>query len=132
MFIESSSPQRLGDKAWLASDPIQPTTGSCLTFWYNMNGAGIGTLNVYYMNSTNNKIFSMSGNHGDVWMKGNVTLVSTQPFKILFEAIRGQNYRGDIALDDIDVAPGYCSLQTTASPVTTPQPTLGKSIHNLH
>ncbi|XP_033751986.1 MAM and LDL-receptor class A domain-containing protein 1-like [Pecten maximus] len=128
MFIESSSPQRLGDKAWLASDPIQPTTGSCLTFWYNMNGAGIGTLNVYYMNSTNNKIFSMSGNHGDVWMKGNVTLVSTQPFKILFEAIRGQNYRGDIALDDIDVAPGYCSLQTTASPVTTPQPTLATLI----
>lgn len=39
MFIESSS-NRAGDKAQLQSEILNPTTGSCLVFYYNMNGAG--------------------------------------------------------------------------------------------
>ena len=39
-FIETSSPRRTGDKAWLLSDQLAPTTGSCLTFWYSMYGSG--------------------------------------------------------------------------------------------
>lgn len=40
VFIESSTPQNVGDKAWLVSESLQPTTGACLTFWYNMYGSG--------------------------------------------------------------------------------------------
>ena len=40
MFIETSAPRVRGDKAWLLSDQLQPTTGSCLTFWYSMYGSG--------------------------------------------------------------------------------------------
>jgi len=40
MFIETSAPRLQGDKARLKSDMITPTTGSCLTFWYNMHGKG--------------------------------------------------------------------------------------------
>ena len=74
----------------------------------------------------NNTIFTMTGNHGDVWMKGNHSITSTTQFSIIFEAIRGRDYTGDIALDDITLNSGICSLQTTPSSITSPGPTLGK------
>ena len=40
VFIETSAPRKVGDKAWLKSDQLAATSGSCLTFWYNMYGQG--------------------------------------------------------------------------------------------
>ena len=40
IFIETSAPRKVGDKAWLKSGQVPATTGSCLTFWYNMYGTG--------------------------------------------------------------------------------------------
>ena len=50
MFIESSNPQKVGDKAWLVSELLKPTTGACLTFWYSMYGTGKSVLSVNYYN----------------------------------------------------------------------------------
>ncbi|CAF5132782.1 unnamed protein product, partial [Rotaria socialis] len=36
IFIESSVPQKPGDRARLASPSIPPTTSSCLAFYYHM------------------------------------------------------------------------------------------------
>lgn len=49
VFIDASTPRKLGDKAILRSQVFSRTAGSgrCLTFWYHMAGSGIGTLNVY-------------------------------------------------------------------------------------
>ena len=50
VYIETSSPRNRGDKAWLQSGLIQPTTvtsGRCLKFWYHMWGYHVDTLNVY-------------------------------------------------------------------------------------
>lgn len=36
VFIESSLPQQPGDRAWLASPSLPPTTATCLIFYYHM------------------------------------------------------------------------------------------------
>ena len=46
MFIESSSPRVKGDTASLLSQPFFLMDDVCLTFFYNMYGAGMGSLNV--------------------------------------------------------------------------------------
>lgn len=83
---------------------------------------GIGALNVYLMNSLGPQqtVFNVSGNKGDVWLKGQATLSYNQAFYILFEGVRGNNFNGDIALDDISVVAGSCGSQPTGS---TPSPT---------
>lgn len=47
MYIESSAPRQPGDRARLVSPTYLPSTGSCLTFYYNMYGLTMGTLKVY-------------------------------------------------------------------------------------
>jgi hypothetical protein len=36
-FIEASAPRVQGDRAWLQSPLMQPTTTVCLNFWYVMD-----------------------------------------------------------------------------------------------
>ena len=45
-YLEASFPRKPGEKTWLVSQNFQPTTGGCFSFWYNMNGRNIGTLNI--------------------------------------------------------------------------------------
>ena len=48
MFMESSDPHHFGDKARLRSVSFNSTSSSvCLSFWYHMNGAHMGTLYVH-------------------------------------------------------------------------------------
>ena len=73
-------------------------------------------------------MFSASGNKGQAWLKGQSTITTSNAYSIIFEATKGTNYKGDIALDDISVLPGICSLQTTGEPTQpTVAPTLCKS-----
>lgn len=44
--------------------------------------------------------------------------------QIAFEAVRGYSYRGDIALDEIKLAPGGCDTPATAAPSSTTQTVL--------
>ncbi len=50
LYIEASSPRLAGDKARLVSEQFNNIVSSkrCLTFWYHMYGADIGSLNVIY------------------------------------------------------------------------------------
>jgi len=58
--------QRIGDNAklQLAVPKNYRNSSSCLTFYYYMNGATMGTLNVINGNDT---IFTKSGDQGDFW-----------------------------------------------------------------
>jgi len=82
-----------------------------------MYGFHIGTLNVRLGNSV---IFTKSGPQGNKWVKAEVQLKQTGLQKISFEGIRGNEYSGDIALDDISVGP--CG---SVVPPTQPPPTQG-------
>ncbi|EDO47787.1 predicted protein [Nematostella vectensis] len=116
IYIETSSPRQPNDKAWLQSGLVQPTTGNsgkCLKFWYHMYGDHVDTLNVYRtQGSSKIKIWSRTGTQGNTWRYGQVDLISTSAFNVIFEGVRGKSYMGDIALDDLDIADGACPTQT--------------------
>ena len=77
MYIETSSPRQYGDNAKLEFSVSSSDIGklSCLEFYYHMYGDTINTLNVY---NGNTKIFTKSGNQGNVWMFGKVTMTTLQ------------------------------------------------------
>lgn len=47
-YIESSVPQKYGDKAWLVSEVVESPMGACLDFWYHMKGLTTGNLTVLH------------------------------------------------------------------------------------
>ena len=65
MYIETSSPRRPGDKAKLVVTVPNNGETSCLSFYYHMYGATVGTLNVY---SGNSKVFNISGYQSNNWI----------------------------------------------------------------
>ncbi|XP_055957691.1 MAM and LDL-receptor class A domain-containing protein 1-like [Patella vulgata] len=127
MYVEASSPIKTGDKAWLMSEELKATSGSCLQFWYNMYGAGTGSLNVYTVSgtATPDLVFNQTGNKGNRWYEASVDIISSAGYQIRFEGVKGPSYTSDIGLDDVDVTIGVCSSHplTLTPAVTTPQPT---------
>ncbi|XP_066300034.1 MAM and LDL-receptor class A domain-containing protein 1-like [Branchiostoma lanceolatum] len=110
VYTETSSPRAPGDIARLTSAVYPQTSGQCLEFYYHMLGADIGTLNVYASVAGNRgfPIWTLSGEQGNLWTIARVTVSTTGDFQIVFEGIRGSNYRGDIAVDDVALTDGPC------------------------
>ncbi|XP_028396414.1 MAM and LDL-receptor class A domain-containing protein 2-like [Dendronephthya gigantea] len=125
VFIETSSPRRQGDKAYLASPSV--SGAQCLKFSYHMYGASIGSLIVYQsMNGRMTEVSKMSGDQGNQWKKAEVELPSANNYKVIFSGVRGSNYQGDIALDEISITSGKCSGSPgTPPPPVTPRPPSG-------
>ncbi|XP_061172151.1 MAM and LDL-receptor class A domain-containing protein 1-like [Saccostrea echinata] len=126
IYIESSRPRRRGDNAVLLSSMYNTaqTQDQCkVTFYYNMNGPTMGTLNVYTKDTNNHlsKVFTVSGNRGDIWVKTTVNLVSPYPFQVLLEGVVGNGYYSDIAIDDTVFSKGCKKLnQTFPTSITIP------------
>ncbi|XP_034558606.1 MAM and LDL-receptor class A domain-containing protein 2 [Notolabrus celidotus] len=81
----------------------QASTTCTLHFYYNMFGEDIEGLRVLLNEGPRSTtLWWLSGNHGDSWHHGEVTVGRTpQDFTILFEASRAFTKRGHIAVDDI-------------------------------
>ena len=97
-----------------------------------MFGSGIGELNVYVRpiggSQGDRKIWALNGDAGNNWYMAQAPVASSKPFKvrnnvfsttfldflttfpfqIVFEGIVGKNSLGNIAIDDVSVAPGVC------------------------
>ncbi len=71
MYIETSSPRQPGDNAKLNTPSLQFSGKMCLTFYYHMYGASVGTLNVMI---NGNKVFTASGNKGNKWLRAMVNV----------------------------------------------------------
>ena len=87
MYIETSLPRRKGQKARLISPSYKSLpSGRCFQFWYHMYGKDIGTLNVYTKtktsSSTNNLVWSRSGDRGNVWKVAQFTVKGTIDFQV--------------------------------------------------
>ncbi|XP_071956927.1 MAM and LDL-receptor class A domain-containing protein 1-like [Antedon mediterranea] len=117
MFIETSSPQATGDSARLVSEIFDATSGKCVTFWYHMFGLDIGYLNIYVAeyNGTNEvKSWSLYGQQStdqDLWLSGQLGIVSPFKWIVIFEGIKGSDFRGDIAIDDVVFLDNDCQIQ---------------------
>ncbi|XP_044764044.1 uncharacterized protein LOC123320709 [Coccinella septempunctata] len=117
MYIESSS-RNENDTARLVSPVYEKTTeNTCFVFYYHMYGSTIGTLRAYLrmINETGNfrpskAFFEQKGNQGDRWIRS-VHLFDTIPedYQIIIEAVRGNGYVSDIAIDDVSIVQN-CSM----------------------
>ncbi|XP_076084855.1 MAM and LDL-receptor class A domain-containing protein 1-like isoform X1 [Mytilus galloprovincialis] len=125
-YIEVSSPVRNNYVARLMSSSSINAGDHCLTFAYHMFGADtMGDLKISTgVSAPENELFKQSGNHGDQWNKGMVEFTSGAQMKLFIEANRAITFRGDIAVDDIELKKGKCDANpvpngSTNSPTTT-------------
>ncbi|CAL8320128.1 unnamed protein product, partial [Arctogadus glacialis] len=114
LYIESSPPSQKGNVAWLKSQLLAPAgeDGYCLTFWYHMYGATVGSLRVVlqkvdpYEQTT---AWQLNGSQGRDWQMGRLH-VTDQPrvhLAILEARVGGET--GDIAVDDVKLVSGPCA-----------------------
>ncbi|KAM6942984.1 MAM domain-containing glycosylphosphatidylinositol anchor protein 1 [Xenentodon cancila] len=129
MYIEASRPRAQGDKARLLSplfnvSSVRGPKGSgrvpyCVSFYYHMKGKHIGTLNVLLrvrsIAPVDTVAWTKSGEQGLDWRKASIDISPTGPFQIVFEGIRGANFEGDIAIDDVSITIGKCKQENTVS-----------------
>ena len=122
MYIESSPPRLRNDKAHLAYSLPAPKQGSKCTmrYFYHMYGSHAGGLNIYSRDASGNKIqySSVFLDHGDRWLRGQVTFDATFPFQAIFEGVIGVGHLSDIAIDDVSFTPG-CNVGSPTPPPTT-------------
>lgn len=109
---------------------LMPSQTCQIRFCYHMYGSNMGTLNVYTRNTndakpdqTQKKIFSETGDHGDKWFCKFLKIPNTVQYSIVFESVRGNGFRSDIALDDIKFI-SCGNLGPTAAPTPTPKPSI--------
>ncbi|XP_058890165.1 thyroid hormone-induced protein B-like [Acipenser ruthenus] len=112
-----------GDVAQLVSPECTATGPHCFRFWYHMYGvARTMALNVYLVeNSTPVLMWTETGNKGDRWNSAEVELNISGRFKIILEGVRGNDYRSDVAVDDVSIEFRSCSGTPTVTP-PTPSP----------
>nr|XP_039272221.1 MAM and LDL-receptor class A domain-containing protein 2-like [Styela clava] len=128
MFIETSSPQKLGDRARLQSQQVNSFSGTyCFKFYFNMNGVSVGGLRVSQVFKDSNDTIWFYGNEnlGDQWTLGSVPVTATETFMLVVEGIVGSSITGDIAIDDFTWTSGTCTIQPAGAvppPPTTPPP----------
>ena len=97
-----------GDNASLASATLSQTTTCKMTFWYNMNGIGIGSLSVSIATEfgiPSNMVWAKSGDQGFGWQKASFILNSLKDFQVIVTAEAGVSNRGDIGIDDVIFSP---------------------------
>ncbi|CAB3978524.1 MAM and LDL-receptor class A domain-containing 2-like, partial [Paramuricea clavata] len=121
IYYETSGAQKRNATATVQKNFTANGPKSCLQFWYHMYGRTVNTLNVYTIqNGKQLRIWSRSFNQGNTWYKAQTTVNITQgKYTLMFEAVRGTSFQGDIALDDINmktgecILPGDCTFQTS-------------------
>jgi len=128
LYVESSYPALLGDKAVISSEFLEKTSAmGCFGLWYFMHGEDVGSLNVYMNDTVTGPRFmaGLNGEQGFAWQRLQVDVQSPNEFRIHIEAIVGDGFDGDIAIDDLEYTPGlrcvgYTTTTTTAGSTMSP------------
>lgn len=60
--------------------------------------------------NSQSEVWGLLGPAGDVWQKGQVTVISKDLFFILIEGVRGISPNGHIAIDTLVLTKGPCKL----------------------
>jgi hypothetical protein len=84
MYIESSWPRQWGEKARLESEVLPPTSGQCMQFWFNMNGAHINKLSILLkvVEQSESRVWTYGSNKSDNWIQGQIPIKSAKPFVV--------------------------------------------------
>ena len=117
MYLEATNLNRR-DIASLRSPPIRLiySPNYCFSFWYHMYGEGTGVLAAVIKQEI---IWVQKNEIGNFWRKANIDLNSTITKKggivvIQLIAIRGMNFKSDMAIDDIKLTRGRCETESEA------------------
>eukprot|EP00795_Rhopilema_esculentum_P007452 gene7452-13218_t len=112
VYMEASSPAYSGQKAILTSKLMGGSSSGkkCLSFWYHMLGAAMGSLKVNSVDTVTGTTLlkTISGDQGNQWKNEEIVFSTPNHFKIQFVAERGYGYESDIAIDDIFFKDGSC------------------------
>nr|XP_022312336.1 uncharacterized protein LOC111117491 isoform X1 [Crassostrea virginica]XP_022312337.1 uncharacterized protein LOC111117491 isoform X2 [Crassostrea virginica] len=110
LFAEMSLPRVPGDRAVIQTTVPLPASAGCLSFAYNMFGRNVNKLTLYAegTNSGKTPLWSKEGNQGSDWLTAKVSVPGTQGLKLSFEAITGDSWDSDVALDEITWEVGQC------------------------
>ncbi|XP_077978865.1 MAM and LDL-receptor class A domain-containing protein 1-like [Glandiceps talaboti] len=99
-------------KARLTIYPQAPTSEpSCLSFYYHMYGATVGSLSVYVqrLGFPESKVWTRIGTHGNDWHFAEKTISQEDnQYQIHIEGVIGNGYASDIAIDNITYNAGEC------------------------
>jgi hypothetical protein len=89
VYIETSAPRKLGDKARLIGPSLQMQAGQskCFSFWYNMLGSNVKALNIYAKHGTSlgSPVWTKAGTQGPNWKLGQVTVTGPGPIQVNFD-----------------------------------------------
>ncbi|KAH9502694.1 hypothetical protein Btru_069532, partial [Bulinus truncatus] len=90
--------------------PIFFADAACVSFWYGMNGNGVGRLTVFLRGpgQSDTILWTKTGNRGPRWYHQTLQVTATfsvtgemMPMTIVFQGEIGKGWTGDIDLDDI-------------------------------
>ncbi|XP_028297170.1 MAM and LDL-receptor class A domain-containing protein 2 isoform X2 [Gouania willdenowi] len=112
LYIESSPPSQRGNTATLKSLLLPPAgeNGYCITFWYHMFGATVGSLKMFLQTADPWQkilVWQKSGNQEDEWYPVHSHVTLQKVHQVILEASVGGE-AGDIAIDDISFIHGPC------------------------
>nr|XP_027236461.1 MAM and LDL-receptor class A domain-containing protein 1-like [Penaeus vannamei] len=118
MFIEADEALS-GEKAWLMSDRLAASGPHerCLIFWYHMYGAKGTSLSAHTYWEEFGQVTTLWGlrpteaRWDSGWQYAAAPFSNYVPIQLVFEAVLGSGFMGDVAIDDVLVASGGCALQ---------------------
>ncbi|KAI0225942.1 Zinc metalloproteinase nas-36 [Lamellibrachia satsuma] len=110
IYIEASSPRRLGDEAIVMIPRLYSNGDHCVTFNYHMYGFHVNELRLARNTSWGQleTVWRQRKDHGNRWLSARVDVIMGSYDKLAFIGVVGHEFSGDIALDDIDVKKGRC------------------------
>ncbi|KAK3090138.1 hypothetical protein FSP39_009452, partial [Pinctada imbricata] len=86
-YIESSAPQRQGDRARLVSPVLAIRGEGCLKLWYHMYGGHVAHLRVFlkFPNGHTEYVWKMYGNRGKQWRFARIPIRQNHSFRVSFQ-----------------------------------------------
>ncbi|XP_077333177.1 apical endosomal glycoprotein [Lithobates pipiens] len=109
-FVDTGAMHTEGTSAWLISEHLPATTGSCFSFWYRTDSQDhlhLAEL-VLYLTSAQGlqPVWVLRGFHSTDWQEQQLQVNSTVEFQIIFEASKGSRSQAAImALDNLKYTP---------------------------
>ncbi|XP_056394154.1 apical endosomal glycoprotein isoform X2 [Hyla sarda] len=118
-FVDTGAMHSEGTSAWLISEHLSATTGSCFSFAYRTDSSDhfhLGEL-ILYVTSAQGllPVWVLHGYHSNTWQEEQLQLNSTGEFQIVFEATKGRRpHTAVISLDSLMYTPDkLCNAEET-------------------